>query len=195
MLGNCLDTATADVTTFASTICHKIADTVTPLHADISTLCNCLDALKDGNHLDKTIANGTTLTSTIRTKMAKTVDPLHENITAIEACLRKCLDDIGSHINHITKTLIPNVKNKVYKCMLGTNHGQHAAPSDPAKSVSVPALISTRVPVPVPFELPLDTLPTKPLMTMFQQPQQWLSPRDSKPPKPLMMRVSHLKLP
>jgi hypothetical protein len=64
------------------------------------------------------------------------VDLLHDNLTGMEAHLNKCLDDVGSHINYITKTVIPNVENNVYNCMLGTARGQHAAPPNPANPVS-----------------------------------------------------------
>jgi hypothetical protein len=149
-LGNCLDATTAYATTFASTIHHKIADTVTPLHANISTLCNHLNNLDDGNRLNTAIANATTLTSAFCTKMAATVNPLCNNLTAMEACLTKRLDDFGSHMNHITKTVIPDAKDKIYHRVFGTARGQHAHPPDTASPAFVSAPVSTRAPTPVP---------------------------------------------
>jgi hypothetical protein len=121
-LGNRLEATTANATTFASTIHHKITDTVTPLHADISTLCNRLDALDDGTRNNATLANASTLASTFHTKMAATVNPLCDNLTAMEARLTKRLDDFGSHMNHITKTVIPNIEDNIYHRVLSTSH-------------------------------------------------------------------------
>jgi hypothetical protein len=138
-LGNRLNATASDATTFASTICHKIADTLTPLRANIRMLRKCLNALKNRNYLNMTIADTTTLASTICTEMAEMVDLLRDNLTAMEARLSKHLDDLGSRINHITKTIIPDVKNKVYNHMLGTNRGQHATPPNPTPDDHGPA--------------------------------------------------------
>jgi hypothetical protein len=113
------------VTTIANSICDALEQKITPLRG--------LDALNDKNRLNATIADATTLASTIPTKMAKMIGLLRDNLMAMEACLKKFLGDIGSHINHIIKKVIPDIKNKVYNRMLGTTRGQHAAPPQPCQ--------------------------------------------------------------
>jgi hypothetical protein len=44
----------------------------------------------------------------------------------VEACPTKFLDDFGSHMNHITKTVIPDVEDKIYHRVLSTACVQHA---------------------------------------------------------------------
>jgi hypothetical protein len=106
-LGNHLDATTANATVFASIICRKIANTVTPLCADISMLHDCLDALNDRTRNNVTIANASTHAFIFCTKMATMVNPLCDNLTAMEARLAKRPDDSGSHMNHITKNSDP----------------------------------------------------------------------------------------
>jgi hypothetical protein len=150
MLGHRLDVTTANATTLSSTIRHKIADIFTPLCANISTLHDCLDVLKDGTRNNATMAAASTLASTFCTMMATTVNPLRDNLTAMEAHLTKHLDDIGSPMNHITKTVIPDVDDKIYHPVLNTTRVQHAKNYSKMEYFVDTNLVSACVPIPMP---------------------------------------------
>ncbi len=150
MLVNCLDATTAKATKFASTIRRKISDTITPLSVNISTLCNCLNALDDGTRNNATIADASTLASTLHTNMAATVNQLRDNLTAMEACLTKRLDDFSSHMNHITKAVIPDAEDKIYHCVLSTARVQHTKNHSKMQYFVDTNPVSMHVPIPMP---------------------------------------------